>query len=110
MGQEMEVVKGSFLSLAYSEVHRALAPKYAPKFLGHSSKPGLNYSVYAMEYLPEPDAVGKGFPLLQLPLELAAIAGVEEEFHTLRKIYESSSLFVDIYVQTSRLIWQLAMS
>jgi hypothetical protein len=56
------------------EVHQALAPEFAPKLFGRSSKPGLNYRVYIMEYL-EPCVgadgwisllgLGEGWPLLQ---------------------------------------------
>ena len=71
-----------------SEVHQALAPNFAPTFFGCSSKPGLNYSVYLMEYLPPPSHQCEGWmPLSNLRTGFASSGGVENKiFDVLRQI------------------------
>jgi len=36
-------------------VHKALAPRFAPKFYGHSSREGTNAKIFVMECLPIPE-------------------------------------------------------
>lgn len=65
------------------EVHQALAPEFAPKLFGRSSKPGLNYCVYIMEYL-EPCVGADGWiSFLNLPRAVATVARVEDQIITI---------------------------
>ncbi|KDR78855.1 hypothetical protein GALMADRAFT_1273850 [Galerina marginata CBS 339.88] len=46
------------------DVHKALAPKFAPKLFGISSKPGINAKVYIVEYMPPPKGKQGGWSTL----------------------------------------------